>query len=133
MISERRPAISGTPSTRMRRINVALRQVLGEAIGRELVDPRLGFITITTVDAAPDLRTATVYYTVLEPARREASQEALESASGVLQGAVGRELRTRHTPKLRFTYDEHQERAVALTRLIETVAPAPDAEGADAE
>jgi ribosome-binding factor A len=115
----------------MRRVNVALRAVLGEAIGRDLVDPRLGFVTITTVDAAPDLRSATVYYTVLEPARREASQEALESASGVLQGRVGRDLRTKHTPRLRFTYDEHQERATALTRLIESVDPGPEAEEAD--
>jgi ribosome-binding factor A len=112
----------------MRRINVALRQVLGEAIGRDLVDPRLGFVTITTVDAAPDLRSATVYYTVLEPARREASKEALESATGVLQGRVGRELRTKHTPRLRFTYDEHQDRARELTRLIDAVAPGPEAE-----
>jgi ribosome-binding factor A len=112
----------------MRRVNVALRQVLGEAIGRDLADPRLGFVTITTVDAAPDLRSATVYYTVLEPARREASREALESATGVLQGRVGRELRTKHTPRLRFTYDDHQERARALTRLIDAVAPEPEDE-----
>jgi ribosome-binding factor A len=117
----------------MRRINVALRQVLGEAIGRELVDPRLGFVTITTVDAAPDLRSAVVYYTVLETARREGSGEALESARGVLQGVVGRELRTRHTPRLRFTYDEHQDRARALTRLIDEVAPDEEADEYRAE
>jgi ribosome-binding factor A len=121
-----------TPSTRMRRINVALRQVLGEAIGRELVDPRLGFITITTVNAAPDLRSAVVYYTVLEPARREASGEALESARGVLQGAVARALRTRHTPRLKFTYDEHLQKAAALTRLIDEVAPDEPEDGSDA-
>jgi ribosome-binding factor A len=118
----------------MRRVNVALRQVLGEAISRELADPRLGFVTVTTVEAAADLRSATVYYTVLEPARREASREALESATGVLQGRVGRELRTRHTPKLRFTYDEHQDRARALTRLIDSVDPGPgDEDGGDPE
>ena len=116
----------------MRRINIALRQVLGEAIGRDLVDPRLGFITITAVDAAPDLRSATVYYTVLESARREASGEALESARGVLQGRVGRELRTRRTPRLRFTYDEHLDRAVALTRLIDEVAPDDAGDGSHA-
>jgi ribosome-binding factor A len=121
-----------SPSTRMRRINVALRQVLGEAIGRELVDPRLGFVTITTVDAAPDLRSAVVYYTVLEPARREASGEALESARGVLQGAVGRALRTRHTPRLKFSYDEHLQKAAALTRLIDEVAPDEPEDGSDA-
>ena len=125
--------MAGTPSTRMRRVNTALRQVLGETIGRDLSDPRLGFVTITTVDAAPDLRSATVYYTVLEPTRREASREALESASGVLQGRVGRELRTKHTPRLRFTYDEHQERARRLTHLIDEVAPEPDDDAEEPE
>jgi len=117
----------------MRRVNTALRQVLGEAIGRDLADPRLGFVTITTVDAAPDLRSATVYYTVLEPARREASREALESATGVLQGRVGRELRTKHTPRLRFAYDEHQERARRLTHLIDEVAPEQDDDAEEPE
>jgi ribosome-binding factor A len=120
----------------MRRVNTALRQVLAEAVGRELADPRLGFVTITAVEAARDLRTARVYYTVLaDPGRRgrrapdprqrrEDSQQALESARGLLQGRVGSALRTRHTPQLDFRYDEHVERAVSLTRLIDEVAPA---------
>jgi ribosome-binding factor A len=126
----------------MRRVNVALRHVLGEAIGRDIADPRLGFVTVTMVDAAPDLRSANVYYTVLDPSQRADSQEALESSAGVLQYRVGRALRTKHTPRLRFTYDEHQERAAALTRLIDEVATgdededrgeaAPGAAGPDA-
>ncbi len=106
-------------STRMRRINTALRAVLSEAIARELSDPRLGMVTITGVAASTDLRTAKVFYTVLETARREASQEALESARGVLQARVGAELHTRNTPQLTFVYDEHQARAVSLTKLID--------------
>ena len=101
------------------RINTALRAVLSEAIARELSDPRLGMVTITGVAASTDLRTAKVFYTVLETARREASQEALESARGVLQARVGAELHTRNTPQLTFVYDEHQARAVSLTKLID--------------
>jgi len=103
----------------MRRVNTALRAVLSEVVARELSDPRLGMVTITGVQASTDLRSAKVFYTVLEPARRDASQEALESARGVLQGRVGAELRTRNTPHLDFVYDERQARAVALTQLID--------------
>jgi ribosome-binding factor A len=106
-------------STRMRRIDTALRAVLSEVIARDLSDPRLGMVTITGVRASTDLRSAKVFYTVLEPSRRRTSQEALESARGLLQARVGAELRTRNTPHLDFVHDERQERAVALTRLID--------------
>lgn len=106
-------------STRMRRLNTALRAVLSEAIARELSDPRLGMVTLTGVQASTDLRSAKVFYTVLEPARRGATHDALESARGLLQARVGAELRTRNTPQLDFVYDERQQRAVALTKLID--------------
>ncbi|WP_217915777.1 30S ribosome-binding factor RbfA [Miltoncostaea marina] len=108
-------------STRMRRVDTALRQVLAEAVGRELSDPRLGFVTITHVEATQDVREAKVWFTTLEESEREASQEALESARGVLQARLARELRSRHTPQLTFHYDSSQQDAVALTRLIDEV------------
>ena len=77
----------------MRRVNTALRQVLAQAVARELSDPRLGFVTITHVEATKDVREAKVWFTTLDPAAREPSQEALESARGVLQAKVAAELR----------------------------------------
>lgn len=106
----------------MRRVNAALRQVLAEAVGRELSDPRLGFVTITDVAATPDLREAKVLYTVLGSSSRESSQAALESARGVLQGRVAASLGAKHTPVLTFVYDDHQDRARELTRLIDEVS-----------
>jgi ribosome-binding factor A len=105
----------------MRRVDTALRQVLAEAIGRELSDPRLGFVTITQVEATQDVREAKVWFTCLRPEERQASHDALESARGVLQARVARELRTRQTPQLTFVYDSTQEDAVALGRLIDEV------------
>lgn len=116
------------PGTRMRRVNAALREILADAVGRQLSDPRLGFITITEVQATRDMREAKVLYTTLQKDRRP-SQEALESARGVLQGRVAAELGSRQTPQLTFVYDDHQDRARSLTRLIDEVAPPrpPDA------
>lgn len=108
-------------STRMRRVDTALRQVLAEAIGRELSDPRLGFVTITHVEATQDVREAKVWYTTLRAGERRGSQEALESARGVLQARLAAELGSRHTPRLTFHYDSSQQDAVALTRLIDEV------------
>jgi len=110
--------------TRMRRVNTAIRQVVAEAIQRELADPRLGLVTVTGAEASSDLRSAKVYFTVLEPQRRAASEEALEAARGLLQARVAAELRTRNTPQLRFVYDDTPARGLALTRLIDEVTEA---------
>lgn len=116
-------------STRMRRVDTALQQVLAQAVGRELSDPRLGFVTITRVEATHDVREAKVWYTCLRASDRSASGQALESARGVLQATVARELRARHTPQLTFVYDSTQEDAVALSRLIDEVTGPADGEG----
>lgn len=123
-------------STRMRKVDTALRQVVAQAIGRELSDPRLGFVTITHVESTQDVREAKVYFTCLNKRDRDGARAALESARGVLQARVARELRTRQTPQLTFIYDSTQEDAVALTRFIDEVTAAegispeePDASG----
>jgi ribosome-binding factor A len=119
------------PGGRLRRINEALREVIAEALQRDLSDPRLSMVTITHVSATQDLKEAKVYWTALDPARRVAAGTALESARGVLQGRIGRELRARQTPQLQFVFDAHQERAVDLTRLIDEVtADLPEREEA---
>ena len=108
---------------RMRRVNEALREVLSEGIGA-LKDPRIGFVTITGVEASPDLRHATVYVSVLGPEKkREATLAGLQSSHGVLQTRVNRELRLKRTPHLTFEYDPTIERGVRLSRLIDELAP----------
>jgi ribosome-binding factor A len=105
----------------MRRVDAALRQVLAEAVARELSDPRLGFVTITRVEATQDTREAKVWFSTLRPREREASLRALESARGVLQARVAAELGSRHTPQLTFHYDSTQQDAARLGRLIDEV------------
>ena len=106
-------------STRMRRVNATIREVLAETTAKELSDPRLGFVTFTDVQASTDLKVATVYLTVLEESRRESSLAALEAARGILQARVGAALRSRNTPQLRFTYDDQSEKAARITALID--------------
>jgi ribosome-binding factor A len=105
---------------RMRRVDEAMRQVLGEAISKELKDPRVGFVTVTDVKTSPDLRHARVYVSVLgDPPAREATLDGLRSAHGFLQGRVAGELHLKRTPELRFELDDTAERAARLERLIE--------------
>jgi ribosome-binding factor A len=115
---------------RMRRVNEAVRAVIADAIG-ELKDPRIGLITVTAVHVTPDLREATVYVSVLGNERkRRATLAGLESAHGVLQARINRELSLRRTPTLAFAYDDTVERGVRMTKLIdELVADLPPESG----
>jgi ribosome-binding factor A len=105
---------------RMRRVNELMREVIGSAIATELEDPRIGFVTVTSVDTSPDLRTARVYVSVLGgEAEREASLQGLRSSHGVLQSAIASQTRIKRTPTLSFHYDETPERGVRISRLLE--------------
>jgi ribosome-binding factor A len=108
---------------RMRRVNESLRQVLSEGVG-QLKDPRIGFVTVTGVQASSDLRHARVYVSVLGGERkREHALAALQAAHSVLQARIARELRMKRTPQLAFEYDPSVERGVRMTKLIDELAP----------
>lgn len=107
-------------SGRMRRVDEAVREVLGDAISKDLKDPRVGFATVTAVKTSRDLRHARVYVSVLGDERsRVATLEGLRSAHGFLQGVIARKMKLKHTPTLVFEYDETVERAARLSELID--------------
>ena len=113
-------------TSRMRRVNESVRQVLSEQVGR-LKDPRIGFVTVTAVETSPDLRQARVFVSVLGGERkREQTLAGLDAAHSVLQGAIARELRMKRTPQLTFEYDPSVERGVRMTKLIDELAPDDD-------
>ena len=107
----------------MRRVNESVRHVLSEAV-LELKDPRIGFVTVTSVDSTADLRQAKVFVSVLGNERkRTATMAGLEAARGVLQARIAQELRLKRTPQLAFEYDPSVERGVRMTQLIDELAP----------
>jgi ribosome-binding factor A len=109
---------------RMRRVDEAMREVLSEAITSELKDPRVGFVTVTAVDTAPDLRQARVFVSVLGTgSERRRSLDGLRSAHGYLQRRVADQLHLRHTPMLEFVYDNTAERAQRIESLLKREGP----------
>jgi ribosome-binding factor A len=106
----------------MRRVDEAVREVLGDAVNQDLKDPRVGFVTVTEVRTSADLRQARVYVSVFgTEAEQAATLEGLASAHGILQARVARELRLKRTPTLAFQLDDTAVRAARLEALIETV------------
>jgi ribosome-binding factor A len=105
---------------RMRRVNELMREVIGSTIASELEDPRIGFVTVTSVDTSADLRSARVYVSVLGgEEEREASLAGLRSSHGVIQSAIASQTRIKRTPTLTFHYDDTPERGVRISRLLD--------------
>lgn len=102
-------------SQRLKRMADTVQRELSELIRLTLKDPRLGgLVTISSVKVSPDLGYADVYVTVmgrvLEDDQNEAahqeSLDVLNKASGFLRQELGRRIKTRITPRLRFHYDK---------------------------
>jgi len=105
---------------RMRRINEVLREVIGSAIAAELSDPRIGFVTVTSVETSPDLRSAKVYVSVLgDEDARQVALEGLRSSRGVLQSKIAAETRMKRTPTVSFHYDPTVEQGMRISQLLE--------------
>jgi ribosome-binding factor A len=113
---------------RARRLAKRISQIVASTLEHEVKDPRLAMVTITDTRITPDLREATVYYTVYGgEAERSGSAVALASARGVLRTAVGRQTGVRYTPSLEFVPDAIPEGAQRLDEVLEGVRRA-DAE-----
>jgi ribosome-binding factor A len=105
---------------RARKLAVRIREVVATTLELQVKDPRLGMVTITDAKLTPDLREATLYYTVLGDDRdRSESAAALESAKGVLRAQVGRQTGVRYTPSLAFIADIVPQTTGRLEELLE--------------
>jgi ribosome-binding factor A len=106
---------------RMRRVDESLREVVAATV-TELADPRLGFVTVTGVEASSDLRSARVYVSVLgDETERDATLDALRSSHGVIQSRIASETRMKRTPTLTFHYDDTIEKGVRISHLLDDV------------
>lgn len=115
---------------RARKLAGRIRHIVADVLERQVKDPRLAsqlrLVTVTAVRMTPDLREATVFYTVLgeQEDRREAAA-ALESAKGLIRAAVGRGTGVKFTPVVTFVLDAipeyvaEFEEALAAARLAD--------------
>jgi len=123
---------------RLLKVNEAVREVLSSAIAEGLKDPRVGFVTVTSVETSADLRHAKVFVSVLGGQReRDETLAGLRSSHGYLQERVAEAVRLKRTPQLDFVYDgsvDHGMRIQELLRRYEAeVRTADDEEDAAGE
>src|SRR5262245_41863528 len=107
-------------SQRLARIEGEMQRVVSTLVSREVRDPRVGNITVTAVNVAPDMSTARIFFVPFgDKHSPEEVAEGLTRAAGFLRGELGRALQLRHAPRLEFVYDQQIEHADKLTRLID--------------
>lgn len=95
-----------------------LRRELAEIIQDEIKDPRVGFLSFTEVRMSRDLSHAVVYCSVLENDQLQESIEVLNRAAGFIRKSIGRRIRARIVPTLKFVADESIIRGAAMDELI---------------
>ncbi len=120
--------------SRSRRVGELVQRELATMLTRDVKDPRLAFVSITTVDVSRDLSLARVFYTVInadlednnpdKSAQKQCEdkvkvQEGLNKASGFLRYELGQRIKLRIVPRLEFRYDESVLHGAQLTQLID--------------
>lgn len=116
-------------SNRIGRINEEIQKALAELI-RNLKDPRVQntMISITRVEATPDLRYAKIYASFLQEERAKEALAGLKSASGYLRRELGQQLQLRYTPQLQWELDDSITYGAKMLKLINSLEVNKDGE-----
>lgn len=114
---------------RTERLNDLIREEISDLLRRQAKDPRLDcFLTVTMVDASPDLRHAKVFISVMGTEEEKTkAMNGLASASSFFHRELMKRLSLRRTPQLSFHRDDSIERAAHVMDLMKGIAVSEDA------
>jgi len=107
---------------RLARLEEAFKEEISDIAQKGLKDPRIGFVTVTSVDISPDLRHAKVYLSILgkEP-ERKATFEGLESAKGFIRQELGKRVRLKFIPEITFKIDTSIDEGFRISKIINRI------------
>ncbi len=107
---------------RVSRVGEQIKKELSQIIQQEIKDPRIGFVTVTTVEMSGDLQIAKVFVSVFgNPDEKQQTMAALEKATGYMRSEIGKRIRLRYIPELIFVMDESLEHSEHINRLLNDV------------
>jgi ribosome-binding factor A len=121
-------------SHRLARVAEVIREVASETILFELQDPRVKSVTVTRAEVSADLQHAKVFVSIMGTEKeQELCMHGLRHAAGFVQSKLGRRLKTRFTPTIRFVKDEGVKKSIEVTRLIKEALSPERPEGHDGD
>lgn len=105
---------------RARRVAEQMQKEIAEVLQREFKDPRVGFVTVSSVDLSGDLMYAKVYVTFLNVADDKLNEAlgVLNKAAGFFRSMIGSRMKLRVVPNIKFYYDETLVKGMELSTLI---------------
>ncbi|SEO79929.1 30S ribosome-binding factor RbfA [Propionispora vibrioides] len=104
---------------RVEKVQEFIKQEASKIILNELKDPRVGFVTVTQVEATGDLRHAKIYVSLLGSDEQKAQTwEGLQKALGFLRSEIGKRLRMRFSPELTLHLDESLDYSDKIQKLL---------------
>jgi ribosome-binding factor A len=111
---------------RTERVGDLIQQEIADILMRKVKDPRIGFVTVTSVQITADLRNAKVFVSVMgEPAQKKETLKGLNSAAKFIRGELGHRLQMKFTPELLFREDTTSEKATQVLALLDAIQPKP--------
>lgn len=106
---------------KIERLNDLFREEISYILFTEVKDSNVKFVTITDVEITNDLSFAKVYFTVLNKEYLDVTQKALNRASSFIRGKLSERVEVRHTPELRFIFDESIEYGEKIEKILEQI------------
>lgn len=104
---------------RIKRLNHAFMEEISMILMEEVRDEDLKFVTITGCDITNDLSYAKVYFTVLDKDKKEKVLEDINNAESFIRGKLSERIEIRHTPELKFIYDDSIEYGEKIEKIID--------------
>ena len=116
-------------SYRIAKVENLIKHEIGDIFLRYIQGPELGFITVTSVKASPDLRIVKVYFSVLEKEKREAALHKIESNSKFIRSELASRLTIKFVPELKFFLDDTLDYVEKIEGLIKKIHKDDDYKG----
>lgn len=114
-----------TSFSRAERVGRHIRNTLADILKREISDPRLKMVTITSVEVSSDLRLAKIYFaTSGEEQTIKRASEGFQKARLYIKKLLGQELGLRYMPDIRFYYDDSLDYGARMEALFRSIGEA---------
>lgn len=110
--------------TRPQRVGHELQKEIAIILQREIKDPRLGMVTVSGVELSRDLSYGKVFVTFLNDSDPEVVTQGLKvlnDATGYIRSLVGKAMKLRIIPELKFFYDESLVEGMRMSNLVSQV------------
>jgi ribosome-binding factor A len=107
------------PYKRASRLGDLIREEVADIVQNRIKHKSLGFLTITGARVSDDLRNAVVYVSVLDLQQRDRTIRKLNATTSVVRSELGRRLKIKYIPKLKFMPDESVEYGMKIDRILD--------------